>query len=89
MFRVSVITLALTVAEDRDLPAVMAYDRIGHEDDGPDNVVLFLEVGALDEAVAEAALLSGQQVVGLKREEAVFGALGHGCGGLVMVELVL
>jgi hypothetical protein len=48
-----------------------------------------LEVGALDEAVAEAALLSGQQVVGLKRQEAVLGALSHGSGGLVVVELVL
>ena len=48
-----------------------------------------MEVGALDEAVAEAALLSGQQVVGLKRQEAVLGALGHGRGGLVVVKLVL
>ena len=48
-----------------------------------------LEVGALHEAVAEAALLGGQQVVGLKREEAVLGALGHGRGRLVVVELVL
>ena len=48
-----------------------------------------LEVVALDEAVAEAALLGGQQVVGLKREEAVLGALGQGRGRLVVVELVL
>ena len=48
-----------------------------------------LEVVALDEAVAEAALLGGQQVVGLKREEAVLGALGQSRGRLVVVELVL
>ena len=48
-----------------------------------------LEVVALDEAVAEAALLGGQQVVGLKREEAVLGALGQGRGRLVVIELVL
>ena len=59
MFRVSIIALALSIAQDRDLPAVMAYDRIGHEDDGPDNVVLFLEVGALEDACGTGAFHKG------------------------------
>jgi len=49
MFCLFIIALALAVAQDRDLFAVVADDRIGHEDDGPDNVVLLLEIQALED----------------------------------------
>jgi len=48
-----------------------------------------IEFEALDEAVAEAALLSGQQAVGLQGQKAVLGAFGHSCSRLVVVELLL
>lgn len=48
MFRVPFIALALTVAEDRDLLAVMADNRICLEDDAPDNIVLLLELWAFE-----------------------------------------
>lgn len=48
-----------------------------------------LEFEALDEAVAEASLLGGQELVSLEREEAVLGALGHGRGSLIVLELLL
>ena len=38
-----------TIAQDRDLPAVVADDGTCHEDNAPDNIVLLLEVGALEE----------------------------------------
>lgn len=48
---------------------------------------VLLEFEALDEAVTEASLFSGQELVGLQRQEAVLRALGHGGGGLIVVEL--
>lgn len=50
-----VIALALAVPQDRDLPAVVAHDRIGHEDYAPDNVVFLLEIQALEDSSGTSA----------------------------------
>ena len=49
----------------------------------------FLEFEALDEAVAEAALLSRQQVARLQRQKAALRALAHCRGGQIVVKLLL
>ena len=50
MFCLFIIALGMTVAQDRDLLAVVAYDGISHEDHAPDNVVLLLELWALEDS---------------------------------------
>jgi hypothetical protein len=42
----------------------------------------------LEEAVAQAAVLGGQQFFFLHAHEAVLGALGHGLGGHLIIKLL-
>lgn len=49
MFRVPVIALAAPVAEDSDLFAIMTDDRLLQEHHAPDNIVLLLELWALED----------------------------------------
>ena len=49
MFRMPLITLTPSVAQDRDLLTAAADNRIRLEDDAPDNIVLLLELWALED----------------------------------------
>ena len=49
MFRVPVITLTSSLTQDRDLLTTATDNRIRLEDDAPDNIVLLLELWALED----------------------------------------